>query len=613
MAMENRTGLPSQMTRQISYEGDALRLAMDWSVEDLERPQILVETTAGQSHPSSYHLGRVADEVAKGVWQSGGKPAIYTATDICDGVAQAHPGMHYALLTRELLVGLVEAHQKSTPFDGMVLSSSGDKAIPAHLMALARLNVPGLFVPGGAMASGPDQHTNDELWHLAMAVAQGELEEDAFFAYQRTVCPSCGACQYMGTAGTMQVMTEALGLSLTGSALIPATLAELGRSARRAGTQVLNLLRDGIRPRDILTPEAFENAMAVHAAINGSLNAVMHLIAIAREAGVDLDPSRFDRIARRVPVLVDTKSSGRFSTELFWYAGGVPAVMSAIQAELHLDALTVTGKTLGDNLKAWVEDPFPHFVKSFLRNYGLTPADVIHDVAHPLYPQGAVAVLTGNLAPDGALVKVPAVAPEMLTHQGPARVFDREQDAVAAIRSQQIRPGDVLVIRYQGPKATGMPEMFYPSELLASHPVLSRTTALVTDGRFSGATKGPCVGYIAPEALEGGPLAAVHDGDLIRIDIPGRRLDLVTKDGGGEAGNRLIRSRLERWQAPGIQQTGILEILRLLMAPALRGARIESPGSRLARWPRGSASAIPYTAMSRKLKLRRHGLEPGVN
>ena len=561
--------LGSQEIRNRSFEGDALRLSMDWSVEDLSLPQVLVETTHGDSHPSSYHLDTLAAEIAKGVWQAGGKPAHYTATDICDGIAQAHNGMHYALLSRELIAGLIEAHQQSTPFDGMVLSSSGDKAVPAHLIALARLNIPGLHVPGGSMASGPDQHTNDELWHLSVEVAEGRLAPEEFFSYQRTVCPSCGACQYMGTAGTMQVLAEALGLALPGSALVPATAAEIRRSARNAGRRVIGLIEENLRPRTILTKEAFDNAIVVHAAINGSLNAIMHLIAIASEVGIELSAERFDEIHRRVPVLVDTKSSGRFSIELFWYAGGVPALMHELQEFLHLDAMTVTGNSLGENLTQWKADPFARFAQTFLANYQVSPGDVIHPLNNPLSPTGAVAILKGNLAPQGAAVKMSAVAPEMLRHTGPARVFDSEEEAVEAIRGHHIKPGDALIIRYQGPRAVGMPEMFYPSELLASHPILSRTTALVTDGRFSGATKGPCVGYVCPEAVDGGPIALVEEGDRIHIDIPARRIDVV--DPNGIPLDTELKRRKKQWRVPGRNLKGILGLYAHLATPALKG------------------------------------------
>lgn len=571
--------LHSQAVRRISYEGDALRMSMDWTEEDLDKPQVLVESTWGYSHPSSYHLDELVREVEKGVLEAGGKAGIYTATDICDGVAQGHRGMRYSLLHRELLAAMVEVHAIATPYDAAVLLSAGDKAVPGHLMAIARMGIPAIHVPGGAMGSGPHLRTNDELWHMSVEVQEGKLTESEFKQFQRAVCPTCGACQYMGTAGTMQVLSEALGLALPGSALVPATLAELRRRARAAGRQVLRLLAAGVTSRDILTERAFANAMVVHAAVNGSLNAVMHLPAIAREVGIRITPEQFDRIHRRVPVLVDAKTAGRFPTELFWYAGGVPAVMDHLRDHLHLDVLTVTGKTLGENLEAWRHDPFRPMMEMFLDNYHLKPEEVIRPAHRPLRPQGGLAILTGNLAPGGAAVKASACVPQMHRFTGRARVYEGEQAAVEAIIRKEIRPGDFVVIRYQGPRAAGMPEMFFASELIGSDPVLSTSVALLTDGRYSGATKGPAVGYVEPEALDGGPIALVAEGDLIRIDIPERRLDLV-----GVAGEPLDPSQAESvldrrraaWRPPAQPRArGALGIYQRLAGGAMRGATME--------------------------------------
>jgi len=565
---------PSQRARIISFEGDALRMSMDWTVEDLGKVQVLVESTHGASHPSSYHLGELVREIEKGVFQAGGKPAVYTTTDICDGVAQAHQGMHYSLPSRDTIASMVEIHAMATPFDAMVLSSAGDKAVPAHLMAIARLNIPALHVPGGAMGAGPCMRSNEELWHMSVEVEERKMTKEQFLAFQRACCPTCGACQYMGTAATMQVMAEALGLALPWSALIPAVNAEIRRAARAAGQQVMRLAEAGIRPEHILTKEAFENAIMVHSAVGGSLNAVMHLIAIAREIGIELDADRFDDIHRRVPVLVDTKTAGRYPTELFWYAGGVPAVMEEIRDMLHLDALTVTGRTVGENLDQFLRNEMRHFAEMFLANYKLNRRDVIYPLGRPLKPEGSLAVLRGNLAPEGATIKKFAVADDMQVHKGPARVFDSEREAVDALLAKRIRPGDVVVIRYQGPKAVGMPEMFFMSELIASDPVLSHTTSLVTDGRFSGATRGPCVGYLGPEALDGGPIALVENDDVILVDIPRRRLDIV-----GIAGQempeedilRVLEERRRHWKPPVFRHKGVLRQYTRLARPALQG------------------------------------------
>ncbi|PYI55646.1 dihydroxy-acid dehydratase [Paenibacillus flagellatus] len=570
----------SQKVRQISFEGDALRMSMDWTVDDLDRVQVLVESVHGDSHPSSYHLAELVGEIEKGVFQAGGKPAVYTTTDICDGIAQAHRGMHYSLPSRDMIANMVEIHAAATPFDAMVLSSAGDKAVPAHLMAIARLDIPAIHVPGGAMGAGPCMRSNEELWHMSVEVAENAMSKDEFLAFQRACCPTCGACQYMGTAATMQVMAEALGLALPWSALIPATNAEIRRAARTAGRQVMNLAEADIRPSRILTREAFENAIAVHSAIGGSLNAVMHLIAIAREAGIRLDAAAFDDIHRRVPVLVDTKTAGKYPTELFWYAGGLPQLMLDIRDCLHLDVLTVTGGTLRDNLAAFEKDEMRNFAEMFLANYKLNRRDVIYPLSKPLKPEGALALLRGNLAPAGATIKKFAVADEMQVHEGPAKVFDSEREAVDALLAKSIEPGDVVVIRYQGPKAVGMPEMFFISELIASDPVLSRTTSLVTDGRFSGATRGPCVGYLAPEAMDGGPIAAVRTGDVVRIDIPNRSIDIVRIEGAAAEPAviaKAIEERLKLWEAPDFGHVGVLRQYTSRAAQALEGGSCSTP------------------------------------
>ncbi|RAV19223.1 dihydroxy-acid dehydratase [Paenibacillus contaminans] len=566
--------LNSQKVRQISFEGDALRMSMDWTVDDLDRVQVMVESTEGHSHPSSYHLGELVSEMEKGVLQLGGKPAVYTTTDICDGVAQAHGGMRYSLASRDMIAGMVEIHAKATPFDAMVLTSAGDKAVPAHLVAIARLNIPAVHVPGGAMGAGPCMKSNEELWHMSVKVSEQSMTKEEFLAFQRACCPTCGACQYMGTAATMQVMSEALGLALPWSALIPATNAEIRRAAREAGQQVMRLVKADIRPSDILTRKAFENAIMIHAAIGGSLNAVMHLIAIAKEAGIEIDADLFDSIHRQVPVLVDTKTAGKYPTELFWYAGGVPQVMLELQDMLHLDQLTVTGRTVAENLQAYKASEMPRFAEMFLANYKLNRRDVIYTLKKPLKSEGAMAYLKGNLAEEGCIIKTTAVAPEMHVHEGPAIVFDDEATAVQAYKDKTIQPGDVIIIRYQGPRAAGMPEMFFMSELIASDPVLSKTTSLVTDGRFSGATRGPCVGYLCPEAIDGGTIALIANGDTVRIDIPNRSIAITGIAGEARSEEEIaavLDERRQGWQRPDFKHKGVLGTYTRCANPSLQG------------------------------------------
>lgn len=569
----------SQRLARVAPEIGALRLGMGWSPEDLEKPQVLVESTAGSSHPGSIHLDRVAEAIGEGVRGAGGQPSFFRVTDICDGIAQGHDGMNYSLASRELICGMVEIHARTTPFDGLVLTSSCDKAIPAHLMAAARLGIPAVHVPGGTMPAGPDYLTLEQIGTYNVKLEQGEITSEEFRRYEQNACPSCGACQFMGTACTMQVMSEALGLALPGSALLAAGQNGLLRYARAAGRAVLELMRRGITPREILTPAAFRNAIRVHAAIAGSTNALLHLPAIAHELGFTLEPEVFDKINREVPWLVNAKPSGRFPTELVRYAGGVPAVMREMKDLLELDTLTVTGKTVGENLEELERSGYFAQGELELKRYGINRDDIIRPRSHPLRPEGGIAVLKGNLAPLGAVVKPAAIVPEMLVHTGPALPFNSEEEAYRAIVEKRVRPGSVIVIRYEGPRGSGMPEMFYTTEALAADPELVSTTALVTDGRFSGASRGPAVGHVSPEGISGGPIALVEPGDLIRIDIPGRRLDIVGVAGEEQSPGeieRILAARRAAWQPPELpEKKGILKIFCRSAVSAMQGGYLE--------------------------------------
>lgn len=483
--------------------------------------------------------------------------------------------MNFSLVSREIIANMVEIHAMAHPFDGMVLISSCDKAVPAHLIALARVGLPAIHVPGGANLSGPGFLSSEQLWALGDDVVRGLRSEEELLQAQLDACPTCGACQFMGTASTMQAMSEALGLALPGTALIPTPLTELHRQADAAARQVLQLVKRGIRPRDILTKEAFENAIVVHSALGGSTNATLHLPAIAHELGIELDPFTFDRVQRRVPVLADVKTAGRYPTEYLWYAGGVPAVMERVKEWLHLDVLTVTGRTLGENLELVRKSGFYRRGAQYLADRGLTPDQVLRPLERPVFPYGDIAVLTGNLAPEGAVTKYRAVPPEMTHHVGPAVVFDSEEQAIDAILHDRIVPGSVIVIRYEGPRGSGMPEMYHATEALVHHPRLAATTALVTDGRFSGATRGPAIGHVSPEAAVGGPIALVQNGDLIRIDIPERKLEIVGTEGREQPPEevaRILDERRRGFVPRTRQERGVLGLYAKVAASAMKGA-----------------------------------------
>lgn len=543
----------SQQIRNIAPEMDPLRLGMGWSTADLAKPQIMVESTFGDSHPGSAHLLELVEQTVRGAADAGGKAARYFATDICDGMAQGHDGINYSLASRDTIANLIEIHAGATPFDGGVFLSSCDKAVPAHLMALGRINMPALIVTGGVMQAGPDLLTLEQIGMYSAMYERGEISAEQLDYYKQHACPSCGACSFMGTASTMQIMAEALGLMLPGSALMPATCEDLKQVAYLAGKQAVKLAKLGLKPRDIVTRQSFENAIMVHAAISGSSNSLLHIPAAAHEFGIEIDADTFDQMHRQAHYLLDIRPAGRWPAEYFYYAGGVPRVMEEIKSMLHLDVMTVTGKTLGENLARLRAEGFYDHCDALLAKTGLCRADVIRPFDQAIGTHGSIAILRGNLAPEGAEIKHTACPKELFHTVLRARPFDSEEEAIDAILHHKIAPGDAVFIRYEGPKGSGMPEMFYTGEAISSDPSLCASIALITDGRFSGASRGPVIGHVSPEAAEGGPIALVEDGDLIEIDVERRRLDIV-----GIAGVRqdaaMIKAELAKrrqaWRRP---------------------------------------------------------------
>jgi dihydroxy-acid dehydratase len=584
--MPKNVGQKSQKARREWIQIDALSCGTGWDEKDLAKPQILIEDVFGASHPGSYHLNGLAEEASIGVFQEGGRPANFHGTDLCDGWAMLHDGMNYILPSREVLCDLAEVHGRVIPWDGVVLISSCDKSVPAHLMAAARLNIPAIHIPGGSNRIGPHMSHSVLVGETATQMRQGKDVSEQIRDYKLSACPGFGACQFMGTASTMQCMSEALGMTLPGAALTPASLFDIRRTARKTGEQVMNLIHKGIKPTDILTRAAFENAIRVHAAISGSTNALIHsgstnalihLPAIAHELDITINETLFDRINRETPYLGNVQPSGRYLSELFWYAGGIPRVQIELGDMLDLNVMTVTGKTLGENLAEIEKEGFFRRGEGYLANYHLKREDVIlaRDKCKDF---GSIAVLKGNLAPQGAVIKFSAVEPDMLTHQGPARVFDREEDALDAILKSRVEPGSVIILRYEGPRGSGMPEILATTEALVTIPALSNT-AIVTDGRFSGATRGPCIGHVSPEASRGGPLALIEDGDLISIDIPSRKLSVIGCDGKQMSPDRVnarLADRKKNWKRPDLQHTnGVLKRYARRAASAMKGAYLE--------------------------------------
>lgn len=578
--------LRSQEMRKNAPELDPLRIGTGWKPEDLSKPQVMIESTFGDSHPGSGHLDILVEEVRKGIDGAGGHGARYYCTDICDGESQGTDGINYSLVSREMIANMIEIHANATPFDAAVYLASCDKGLPGNLMGLARANVPSVVVPGGTMNAGPEMLTLEQLGMYSAKYQRGEIDEEKLNWAKCNACPSCGACSFIGTASTMQIMAEALGLSLPGSALMPATSPDLLTFAREAGAQAVRLATmPGMRPSDIVTEDSFENAILVHAAVSGSTNCLLHIPAIAHEFGIEITGDTFDRLHRNARYLLDVRPAGRWPAECFYYAGGVPAIMEEIRRHLHLDVMTVTGKTLGENLDELKKNGFyercEKWLQDFNRRYqvSLKKEDIIRPYEDAIGTDGSIAVLRGNLAPEGAVIKHTACPKEMFKAVLRARPFDSEEECLDAVLKHKVEKGDAVFIRYEGPKGSGMPEMFYTSEAISSDQELGKSIALITDGRFSGASTGPVIGHCSPEAVDGGPIALVEEGDLIEIDVEGRRLNIV-----GIAGERktmeevaaVLEERRRNWKPREPKyKKGVLRLFSEHAASPMKGAYLE--------------------------------------
>jgi dihydroxy-acid dehydratase len=549
-----------QVPEDVYYERRALFKAMHFDDEDLDRPFIAVANSWSEFVPGHYHLRAVSEAVKVGIWQEGGMPIEFNHIGACDGLADGHAGMHWILPGRDIMAAAIETMVQAQRVDGVVAISTCDKIVPAQLMALARINLPALMVTGGYMLPGryrkqtiEAQFINEQypLWK------EGKLTDGDFKAIEDSVCPSCGACCTMGTANTMCCLAEAVGMSLPTNGAQSAVRSSLLRVARAAGRQVVRLIARNIRPSDIMTLESLENAMAVHSAIGGSTNAVIHLPAIAGELGLELPLEKWNLVSAKIPHLANITAGSNFTMQDLDESGGIPAVMKELGERLHRDALTVTGQTLADNIAG---------------SRNLNP-QVIRPVNDPVFAQGAIAVLKGNLAPNGAVVKQTAVASGMLEHQGPARVFDSEDGAREALLAHRIMPGDVVIIRYEGPKGgPGMREMYTFQSILCGMG-LDDSVALVTDGRFSGWNRGPAIGHVSPEAADGGPIALVRDGDVVRYSIPRKELSIEVPE--EEMHNR------GKPEPPCRRPLGgfLGNLYPYLVGPVERGAVLEIPPS----------------------------------
>ena len=533
----------------------SLFYALGYTDEELERPLIGVVSAFSEIVPGHSHLDKLAQAVKDGVRMAGGTPVLVPAIGVCDGIAMGHTGMKYSLPSRELIADSVETMAMAHCFDGLVLVPNCDKIVPGMLMAAARLNIPSIVVSGGPMLAGRQGQRKVSLSQMFEAVGSykaGMIDDATLDDFTKNTCPGCGSCAGMYTANSMNCLSEAIGMALPGNGTIPAVYSARTQLAKHAGMQVMKLVEQNLCPRDILTPAAFENALATDMALGCSTNSVLHLLAIANEAGVPMDLATINAVSARVPNLCHLAPAGPTHIEDLYAAGGVQAVMKQLADAglLHTELPTVTGKTLGENL-AGAEN---------------RDTNAIRPMDNPYSTTGGIAVLWGNIAKDGCVVKRSAVAPEMLVHEGPARVFDSEDEAIASIYAGQIKPGDVVVIRYEGPKGgPGMREMLNPTSALAGMK-LDKTVALITDGRFSGASRGATIGHVSPEAAQGGEIALIEEGDTISIDIPAGKVELKVSD-------EELERRRANWQAPAPRiTTGWLGRYAKLVSSANTGA-----------------------------------------
>jgi len=539
----------------------ALFKAMGYTDEEIERPIIGVVNSFNEVIPGHIHLDKIAQAVKAGVRMMGGTPMEFSTIGVCDGIAMGHTGMKYSLVSRELIADSVEIMATAYTFDGLVFITDCDKIIPGMLMAAARLNIPSIFISGGPMLSGRYKGKDYDLitggFEAVGEFQMNKIDEKTMKEIENVCCPTCGSCAGMFTANTMNCMTEALGMGLPGNGTIPAVFSERIRLAKKAGMKIMELINKNIKPRDIMTPKAFENAFTVDMALGGSTNTILHLPAIANEAGIKFDLKKINEISEKTPNLCKISpaklpdGSQHFLADLN-EAGGIPAVMKELSKKkiLHLDLITVTGKRIKENIQ----------------NAEIIRKEVIRSVDNPYSDKGGLAILFGNLAPDGAVVKQSAVAPEMMKREGVARVFNSEEEAQRAILGKKINPGDVVVIRYEGPKGgPGMREMLAPTSAISGMG-LDKTVALITDGRFSGGTRGAAIGHISPEAMEGGPIAYVKEGDIISIDIPGKRIDLKISD-------EEMEKRKKEWKKPEPKiKSGVLYRYSQIVTSASTGA-----------------------------------------
>ncbi len=550
--------------RDKAPEIEALKLGTGCSQKDFDKPFLFLSATAGDSHPGSVHLLDKSLKIRDKINEQGKTKAFnYYATDICDGMAQGHEGMFYSLPSRDMICNMIELQGLSSPFDYGLYTSSCDKGIPGSIMAMCRVDIPSIFMPGGVMKVGRGGITLEQVGEYNVKYINGEINDQEFMEMKQECCPSAGACSFMGTASTMQVITEALGLALPGTALIPTHTKAFVEMDEYIMEYLEVLKQHNLKPSDIVTEQSIKNALVIHAAIAGSTNVLIHMPAICEELGVKYDPNWINEINAKIPPMINIRPTGIYGSEYFWYCGGVYKLIEQLGDLFDVDQLTVTGKTFKENMQLDKLKQFREIGDAYLKKYKLSVDDVISkpNIHHDEH----ILCLKGNIAETGSIVKASGLSKKMHNCKMTIAVFDTEQDATSAIVNDEINDNTAIIVRYCGPGANGMPEMFYLTETLASNPRLSETCTLITDGRFSGASRGPIIGHVSPEAIRGGLIAYVCDGDILEINIENRSINVYDSDGNILDKNMRVKSN------KSFDHKGLLKVYCSLATDAMSG------------------------------------------
>lgn len=561
-----------QIIRDQAPEIEALKLGTGCTVKDFSKPFVFIGSTAGDSHPGSVHLQDMAIAIRDNINSKEKYKAFnYYATDICDGMAQGHDGMFYSLPSREMICNMLELQALSSPYDYAVYLSSCDKGIPGTLMAMCRADIPSLFIPGGVMKVGKSGITLEQVGKFNTDYIKGKINHQQFLELKKECCPTQGACAFMGTAATMQVIAEALGLALPGTALMPTHINQFKQISNDVDKYLDMLATNPLKPSKIVTEQAILNAMKIHVAVGGSTNALLHIPAICKEVGIEFNPEWINQVNEEMVPTVNVRPVGEYGSEYFWYAGGVPYLIDLLSDHLYMDVMTVTGKTLKENIEDLKTNGFFERNLEYLANKGLKRSDLI--CKPDIYGDEHILCLKGNVAPVGSIIKASGLPLEMRDVTLMVRSFDSEKAAFDAIMSGSITPNSAIVVKYCGPKANGMPEMFYLTEALSNDEQLSKTCALITDGRFSGASRGPIIGHVSPEAKNDGPIKYIRDGDLLKIDIGNRRIDIVDSNE-QPVTDLMLRSR--NVNEPKCNHSGLIKLYTHLATDAIKGGTMEA-------------------------------------